>query len=92
MDKLGYIENFGTGIPRTMAAYKSFASKPEFHSGENFFVAIFPDVNYKADQINDQINDLGLETLRIVQRNPGIKVSGIRQEIMKPDKEFRSIP
>ena len=94
LDKLGYIENFGTGIPRTMAAYQSYALKPQFYSSENFFVATLPNVNYKADQINDQINDqisdqisdLGLEVLRIVQRNPGIKVSGIHEELAKSGK------
>ena len=90
LDKLGYIENFGTGIPRTMAAYQGYALKPQFYSSENFFVATLPNVNYKADQINDQINDqisdLGLEVLRIVQRNPGIKVNGIREELAKSGK------
>ena len=57
-------------------------------------MATLPNVNYKADQINDQINDqisdqisdLGLEVLRIVQRNPGIKVSGIHEELAKSGK------
>ena len=29
------------------------------------------------DQINDQISDIGLEILKIIQNNPGIKVQGI---------------
>ena len=29
------------------------------------------------DQINDQINDIGLDILKIIQNNPGIKVQGI---------------
>ena len=43
-----------------------------------------PNLNYNNnaqdqinDQINDQISDIGLEILKIIQNNPGIKVQGI---------------
>ena len=34
-DKLGMIENFGTGIPRTIESYKNYDVKPEFKATEN---------------------------------------------------------
>lgn len=35
-DKLGLIENFGTGIPRTLDAYKNEERQPIFEATENF--------------------------------------------------------
>ena len=57
-DKLGYIENFRTGIPRTFEAYEGSVKEPTFYDSDIFY-CIFPYLNYKkdADQINDQIND-----------------------------------
>ena len=80
LDKLDYIENFGTGIPRTLESYESSSRKPEFYNSENFFIVYLPNLNYNVnsvDQINDQINDLGLEILQIINNNGGIKVQGI---------------
>lgn len=31
------IENFGTGIPRTIESYSNYNVKPEFKATENFF-------------------------------------------------------
>ena len=68
-DKLGMIENFGTGIPRTIESYKNYDVKPEFKATENFFFVTLPNVNYIS---NDSINDLGLEILKTVKEFPGI--------------------
>lgn len=84
-DKLGIIENFGTGIPRTMYSYKDYDVKPEFKATDNFFIVTLPNVNYLGDQINDQINDpikdqindIGLEILKAIKQHPGIKVPEI---------------
>ena len=41
----------------------------------NFFTVTLPNLNgQNVDQINDQINDLGLDILRLIKSNPGIKV------------------
>ena len=65
-DKLGLIENFGTGIPRTLDAYKTSEVKPTFESSDKYFFVTLPNLNYKQfDQINDQINDLSLMILRV---------------------------
>ena len=81
---MGYIENFGTGIPRTIEAYSGTGKEPSFYDSENFFIVYLPNLNYNNnahdqinDQINDQISDIGLEILKIIQNNPGIKVQGI---------------
>lgn len=85
LDKFNYIENFGTGIPRTLEAYQNSTKKPEFYNSENFFIVYLPNLNYKeksSDQINDQISDLGLEILKEIKTKPGIKVQGIYDELV----------
>ena len=85
-DKLGLIENFGTGIPRTFDAYKNEERQPVFEATENFFYVILPNLNYSNnDQINDQINELDLQILKIIYNNPGIKVLGISQNLSSDD-------
>ncbi|WP_270639864.1 ATP-binding protein [Longibaculum muris] len=83
-DKLGLIENFGTGIPRTLDAYANEQRKPLFEATENFFYVTLPNLNYKVDdqindQIHDQINELDLVILQTIFNHPGIKASEIKK-------------
>jgi ATP-dependent DNA helicase RecG len=85
-DKLGLIENFGTGIPRTLDAYKASELKPTFESSDKYFFVSLPNLNYRPvdqinDQINDQISDLALLILRVIKEQPGINVPLILEEI-----------
>lgn len=85
-DKLGLIENFGTGIPRTFDAYKYEERQPIFEATENFFYVTLPNLNYMDDdQINDQINELDLKILNIIYTNPGIKVLSIKERLLAND-------
>ena len=84
LDKMNYIENFGTGIPRTLEAYENSDRQPEFYNSENFFIIYLPNLNYKKEspnkspnKINKKISDLGLSILSIVSNMPGIKVPEI---------------
>ena len=57
-----------------------------FEATENFFYVILPNLNYSNnDQINDQINELDLQILKIIYNNPGIKVLGISQNLSSDD-------
>lgn len=93
-DKLGMIENFGTGIPRTIESYSNYDVKPEFKATENFFIVTLPNLNsIKNDsindqindqingQINDQINDLGLTILQILNTKQGLRIPELILEI-----------
>ncbi|MCR5348987.1 MAG: hypothetical protein K6E59_05230 [Bacilli bacterium] len=44
-DKLGLIENYGTGIPRTLEAYVPFDEKPLFKPSDNSFIVRLPNLN-----------------------------------------------
>ena len=80
LNKLHYIENFGTGIPRILQAYKGGKRQPEFNPSGNFFMVTLPNQNY-FDSINDSINDsikndkltdFDLALLQSIQSTPGI--------------------
>ena len=88
-DKLGMIENFGTGIPRTIESYKNYDVKPEFKATENFFFVTLPNINYTSSgSINDSINDIGLEILKTVSKFPGISAQKITFQIKKYDSSI----
>ena len=67
LDKLYYIENFGTGFPRTFVAYEGTGKSPQFIPSDNFFIVSLPNIKYVND--NRQINDLGLEILKLVKKS-----------------------
>ena len=81
-DKLHLIENFGTGIARTLQSYEGYEVKPEFKASENFFIVTLPNVNYSQ---NKSINDLGLGILRIIKENPGINAPSITSLLSEQD-------
>lgn len=51
------IENFGTGIPRTIESYSNYNVKPEFKATENFFIVTLPNLNYGNNSVTDPIID-----------------------------------
>ena len=85
-DKLHLIENFGTGIPRTLQSYEGYEVKPEFKASENFFIVTLPNVNYSQNEsIYESIYDLGLGILRIIKENPGINAPSITSLLSEKD-------
>ena len=55
-DKLGMIENFGTGIPRTIYSYEDYDIQPEFKITNNFFVVTLPNINFYNELDSGQVN------------------------------------
>ena len=72
-DKLGMIENFGTGIPRTIYSYEDYDIQPEFKITNNFFVVTLPNINFynelESGQVNTKINADGRLNDRINAQN-----------------------
>lgn len=94
LDKLNYIENYGTGIPRMLEAYENFSTKPEFLPTDNFFVVKLPNTNYYdplndplndpiSDPININLKDWELELLNIIKNNPGLNSNKLKTMISK---------
>lgn len=80
LDKMGIIKKSGMGIKTTLEAYEGKGCMPTFDTSEYFFTVELPNLNVCKyndqinDQIKEQINDTGLEILKLVKANPGIKV------------------
>lgn len=103
LNKLYYIENFETGIPRILEASKDSEYKPIFEPSDNFFILKLPNLNYSDpinDQINDPINDLindpvydelndfELAIIKIIKNNSGSNAQKILELV---SKEFPNI-
>lgn len=80
LNKLHYIENFGTGIPRILKAYEKEKCRPIFEPTENFFKLTLYNLNKKFDPLSDPINDpildpltdFDLALLKIIKERPGL--------------------
>lgn len=95
LDKLGYIENFGQGIRRTMESYAPYSEQPSFKNGENFFIVTLPNINYEGpkdgeeayktveENIQSKVSELGMATLKVIKNHPGSKASAIREYLSK---------
>lgn len=83
------IENFGTGIPRTIESYSNYNVKPEFKATENLFIVTLPNLNYGnnfvTDPINDPISNLGLEILKCLKIFLGLNTLQIVEKICHED-------
>lgn len=79
------IENFGTGIPRTIESYSNYNVKPEFKATENFFIATLPNLNYGNNFVTDPISNLGLEILKCLKIFPGLNTLQIVEKISHED-------
>lgn len=56
LDKMKYIENYGTGIRRIMESYDPSDSSPEFIVKSNLFKVSLPNLNYKSRE-NDIVDN-----------------------------------
>ena len=87
LSKLDYIENFGTGIPRILEAYKDCVKKPEFDPSENFFVLTLPNANAVLhndpvnDPVNDNLNDMELAIMKIISKEQGLNSKAIYERL-----------
>lgn len=79
------IENFGTGIPRTIESYSNYNVKPEFKATENFFIVTLPNLNYGNNSVTDPISNLGLEILKCSKIFPGLNTLQIVEKINHED-------
>ena len=100
LDKLGYIENFGTGLTRIIDSYSNFRVKPKLTPTNNFFVVELPNINSMNDPINDPINDpmndpmsnslsdQDLLILKTINENQGLNAKQLLEIISKINQEI----
>lgn len=80
-DKLGMIENFGTGIPRTIYSYEDYDIQPEFKITNNFFVVTLPNINFYNELESGRVNTKNSTDVRLndrinVQNNADGRLNG----------------
>lgn len=88
LNKLGYIENYATGIKKTIEAYEGYEQKPEFIYLDYFFLVKLPNLNYyifdeEADTINDTINDTTNDTINRLSEEVLNSLSSNAQEVIQ---------
>lgn len=50
LDKMNYVEDYGTGIDRMLDAYSGTAYQPEFEVAPHMFKVTFPNLNYTISE------------------------------------------
>lgn len=75
LDKMNYIENYGSGIRRIYSLYKGFMRQPELIATHNLFTVVLYNMNYKLNSM-----ELNSNMVSIVQYLSDGKLAS-RQEI-----------
>lgn len=77
LDKMNYIENYGSGIRRIYSLYKGFKRQPELLATHNLFTVILYNMNYKLNTL-----ELSENMISIIQYLSDGKLAS-RQEIQE---------
>jgi predicted HTH transcriptional regulator len=58
LNKFNYIENYATGLKKTLTAYAAYDKKPTYQPTENFFTVILPNINVGVNEpVNGPVNE-----------------------------------
>ena len=73
LDKLLYIDYFGTGILRMYEAYNGTNKLPEFKVRPNSFKVLLPNVNWRKNQVDksDKKDNINEETVLFMLEKNG---------------------
>ena len=92
LNKFNYIENYATGLKKTLAAYAPYEIKPKYESTDHFFVVTLPNVNYdvhaiendtEKETVNETVNDTVKQVLNCIKNNNAITIAAIMKELGK---------
>lgn len=89
LHKLGYIENYSSGLDRIFKEYKNDKVKPAIETTLNMFKVTFPNMNYKFDdQEIDQETDQEIDQeciqrmiLEVIKNEPTITRNGMAKKL-----------
>jgi predicted HTH transcriptional regulator len=76
LDKMNYIENYGTGIRRMYRAYRDSTKTLTFEVRENSFKVILPNQNYR---VSDDVQDDNQSSRRVVPSNQALILETLKQ-------------
>lgn len=93
LDKMGFIENFKTGIPRTLDAYKNTGVEPKFFNSDNFFIVYLPNLNYQKEKnsSNEEKHRLNRPINCRVNQQSKIIIDDLGLDIIKAIKDSPGI-
>lgn len=96
LNKLGYIENYATGIKKTIKAYNNYEQKPEFISLDYFFLVKLPNLNfYIFGEDNPdgtiKLSDNAIEILNLIKENPSLTRKKLCEITKKRDRSISSV-
>jgi predicted HTH transcriptional regulator len=94
LNKFNYIENYATGLKKTLTAYAAYDKKPTYQPTENFFTVILPNINIAASEpVNGPVNEPVSEpvklsiseqtVLELISNNPDITKEDISKKTNK---------
>lgn len=92
LDKMNYIENYGTGIDRMFDAYSGTGTNPEFKVTPNMFKVIFPNLNYVSgskDISRREINETDI--LNLLKVSESLSKSQIQKALNLSDYKARKL-
>lgn len=86
--RLGFVEAYGTGVPKIMESYAGFPIRPQFEVSDNAFKAVLPSMNSIADKSDDAESsfDQGLSTgekraLELANGDGGLTRIGLQRDL-----------
>ena len=84
LNKLGYIENYGTGIQRIMNAYKDSKNSPEFYVSNSYFIITLYNLNpIEPHEVRNHAQKTTIHDyiVKLINKNPKITKKQISKEI-----------
>ena len=97
LNKFNYIENYATGLKKTLAAYAPYDKKPKYESTDHFFVVTLPNVNYNVhvpdtvpvnvpDTVLDKLDSDSAAIIQAMRNEPNVTRQRLAQIIGKTTK------
>lgn len=97
LDKLDFVENYATGLERTIEAYNNYEWKPKFEVTNNSFRVILPNLNYYKNNLDNklsknldfknlnpaQLSNLQTKILELIKKNINISIQEIAEAVGK---------
>ena len=96
LNKFNYIENYATGLKKTLAAYEPYSFRPKYESTEHFFVVILPNVNWTGEEtivpenvpenVPEHLSADAVKVMNAIRRDPEITKEALAVVIGKTTK------
>ena len=97
LNKFNYIENYATGLKKTLAAYAPYDKKPKYESTDHFVVVTLSNVNYDVhapdtvpvnvpDTLLDKLDSDSAAIIQAMRNEPNVTRQRLAQIIGKTTK------